>query len=508
MARDELELRPGLFTNDDDSRDEDTETLNTEKGTINSQYDELIETENENFLNGGMKKFEKHEGKASFGMSVFNLANAIMGSGVLGLAYAMANTGILLFIILLVGVTILSCYSIHLLLVTSDTAGTKSYEQLGYITGRRPVQLISAGAIIMQNIGAMSSYLFIIKYELPAVIQGFCSDDVIQQQPWFLTGDYLVILVSIGIILPLCCMKNIGYLGYTSTFSVCCMVFFEAVIIYKKFNIPCPLGDLIHHADSFNTSGSLSMAGNHRPPPATLYSDVHNHSTNHELEQSCIARYIIFNSQTAYAVPILAFSFVCHPEVLPIYTEISQPTRQRMQNVSNIAVFAMFIMYLLTAIFGYLTFYELVEAELLHTYMRTDPHGRLIQMVRCAVLIAVTLTVPIVLFPMRTSVEEIFFHNKRFSWIRHIAVAVCMLIFVILLVIYVPSIRDIFGFIGASAATLLIFILPAMFYLRIVKKPPRKHKLMAYIFIIAGFIFMISSMALIIADWVQHSGHH
>uniref|UniRef100_UPI00358F7D68 sodium-coupled neutral amino acid symporter 2-like n=1 Tax=Myxine glutinosa TaxID=7769 RepID=UPI00358F7D68 len=442
---------------------------------IIGKYDELMEAGNENFLNGGMKKLEEHEGKASFGMSVFNLANAIMGSGVLGLAFAMANTGVVLFTILLIGMTLLSCYSIHLLLVTSDTAGAKSFEQLGYIAGRRPVQLLSAGAIIMQNIGAMSSYMFIMKYELPAIIQGICSDDVIEQQPWFLTGDYLVILVSFGIMLPLCCMKNIGYLGYTSTFSVCCMVFFESVIIYKKFHIPCPL---INNAASFNTSATLSMAGHHRLPPATLYSDVHNHSTNHDVEESCTAKYFIFNAQTAYAVPILAFSFVCQPEVLPIYTEISQPTRQRMQNVSNIAVFAMFIMYLLTAIFGYLTFYDMVEAELLHTYMRTDPHGRLIQMVRCAVLVAVTLTVPIVLFPMRTSVEEIFFHNKRFSWIRHIAIAVCLLTFVTLLVVYLPSIRDIFGFIGASAATLLIFILPAMFYLRIVKKPLRKHKLM------------------------------
>lgn len=31
---------------------------------------------------------------ASFASSVFNLMNAIMGSGILGLAYAMASTGI------------------------------------------------------------------------------------------------------------------------------------------------------------------------------------------------------------------------------------------------------------------------------------------------------------------------------------------------------------------------------------------------------------------------------
>lgn len=40
----------------------------------------------------------QHPGHASFGMSVFNLSNAIMGSGILGLSFAMANTGIILFV--------------------------------------------------------------------------------------------------------------------------------------------------------------------------------------------------------------------------------------------------------------------------------------------------------------------------------------------------------------------------------------------------------------------------
>lgn len=43
-----------------------------------------------------------------------------------------------------------------------------------------------------------------------------------------------------------------------------------------------------------------------------------------------------------------------------------------------------------------------VEAELLHTYSRIDPYDTLILCVRVAVLTAVTLTVPIVLFPVST----------------------------------------------------------------------------------------------------------
>lgn len=42
-----------------------------------------------------------------------------------------------------------------------------------------------------------------------------------------------------------------------------------------------------------------------------------------------------------------------------------------------------------------------VESELLHTYIRVDPLDVLILCVRLAVLMAVTLTVPVVLFPVR-----------------------------------------------------------------------------------------------------------
>lgn len=33
------------------------------------------------------------------------------------------------------------------------------------------------------------------------------------------------------------------------------------------------------------------------------------------------------------------------------------PTKRRMQAIANVSILSMFVMYLLTAIFGYLTFY-------------------------------------------------------------------------------------------------------------------------------------------------------
>uniref|UniRef100_A0A8C3VBJ0 Solute carrier family 38 member 3 n=1 Tax=Catharus ustulatus TaxID=91951 RepID=A0A8C3VBJ0_CATUS len=403
------------------------------------------------------------EGKTSFGMSVFNLSNAIMGSGILGLAYAMANTGIILFLFLLTAVALLSSYSIHLLLKSSGIVGIRAYEQLGYRAFGTPGKLAAAIAITLQNIGAMSSYLYIVKSEVPLVIQTFLNLEE-KTTDWYMNGNYLVILVSVTIILPLALMKQLGYLGYASGFSLSCMVFF-LISVSARWHVWCLGVPTVSH-----------------PPLA----------------------------QTAYTIPIMAFAFVCHPEVLPIYTELKDPSKKKMQCISNISIMVMYLMYFLAALFGYLTFYDFVEPELLHTYSKVDPFDVLILCVRVAVLTAVTLTVPIVLFPVRRAIQQMLFQGKDFSWIRHIAIAVILLTFINLLVIFAPSILGIFGLIGATSAPCLIFIFPAIFYIRIMpkdKEPLRSApKILAACFALLGVAFMIMSLSFIIIDWATGGG--
>uniref|UniRef100_A0A8C9ZTC6 Solute carrier family 38 member 3 n=1 Tax=Sander lucioperca TaxID=283035 RepID=A0A8C9ZTC6_SANLU len=438
--------------------------------------------ENEEFLpNADGKKpirFTDFEGKTSFGMSVFNLGNAIMGSGILGLAYAMANTGILLFLFLLTAVAALSSYSVHLLLKSSGIVGIRAYEQLGYRAFGTPGKMAAGIAITLQNIGSMSSYLYIVKSELPLVIQAFLKADP-NSDLWYLNGNYLVIMVSACVILPLALMKQLGYLGYTSGFSLSCMVFFLSVHV------------ILAHISHFPT---LSAEFPHLVALLIIESHV----------SMC-------SSQTAYTIPILAFAFVCHPEVLPIYTELRNPTQKKMQKVSNISIFVMYTMYFLAALFGYLTFYDNVEPELLHTYNRIDPYDTLILCVRVAVLTAVTLTVPIVLFPVRRAIQQMAFPTKSFNWLRHIAIAIILLTIINMLVIFAPNILGIFGIIGATSAPCLIFIFPAVFYIRIVPKDEEPMnstpKILAVCFTALGVSFMVMSLSFIIIDWTTGSGH-
>uniref|UniRef100_A0A8C5AX77 Sodium-coupled neutral amino acid symporter 2 n=1 Tax=Gadus morhua TaxID=8049 RepID=A0A8C5AX77_GADMO len=469
---------------DDDSTNSLDDTYQEKASQFTAEVDDDDDRESHKFLANGMmdkkKRYEEeyHPGHTSFGMSVFNLSNAIMGSGILGLSFAMANTGIVLFSILLLGVAILSLYSVHLLLMTAKEGGSLIYEKLGERAFGWPGKMAAFVSITMQNIGAMSSYLFIVKYELPEVIRAFMGLEEISGA-WYMNGNVLVVIVTIAIILPLSLLKNLGYLGYTSGFSLLCMVFFLIVVSRPQPHPPT-------HPPTHTVPGLPVVT-------ATAL--------------ACSDHRGFFLFQTVYAVPILTFAFVCHPAILPMYEELKDRSRKKMQGVANVSFLAMFIMYLLAALFGYLTFNVNVEPELLHTYSKVYKNDLILLIVRLAVLTAVTLTVPVVLFPIRTSVNQLLCASKEFSWIRHIIITVVLLASTNLLVIFVPTIKDIFGFIGASAAAMLIFILPSAFYIKLVKKESMKsvQKIGATIFLICGIMVMFSTLTLIILDWISTS---
>uniref|UniRef100_A0AAY4CF16 Amino acid transporter transmembrane domain-containing protein n=1 Tax=Denticeps clupeoides TaxID=299321 RepID=A0AAY4CF16_9TELE len=352
-------------------------------------------------------------GSASFSSSVFNLMNAIMGSGILGLAYAMANTGIIGFTLLLILVSSLAVYSIHLLLTLCDQTGISAYETLGDRAFGRPGRILVACTILVQNIGAMSSYMFILKSELPAVISSFLSP-VHDGGVWYENGVLLLILVTVCVVLPLALLPKIGK-------------FWKSCRTCYPFHVKCFL--------------------------------------------LCIAFCFVCVcfSQSVYAVPTMAFSFLCHTAILPIYCELqrSVSTKQRMQQVTNVSISLSFILYFISALFGYLTFYNSVESELLLSYDVYRPRDVLVVIVRLAVLLAVLLTVPLIHFPARKAVLMLVKGEESISFLSHCLATFLLITTVVLLAVYVPDIRNIFGVVGSTTSTCLLFVYPGLFFLRV-----------------------------------------
>ena len=67
------------------------------------------------------------------------------------------------------------------------------------------------------------------------------------------------------------------------------------------------------------------------------------------------------------------------------------------------------------------------------------------------------------------------------------------------LVVVVPDIRDIFGLVGATSSSMLVFILPSLFYVKLSEGTWRdnKRKLSALVFLVFGICFSILTLAII-----------
>ncbi|XP_066464300.1 solute carrier family 38 member 6 isoform X2 [Eleutherodactylus coqui] len=410
--------------------------------SINADYGHHVCAQDETAPLLGERPQRRSSPGASFGFSVFNLMNAIMGSGILGLSYAMANTGLIGFSILLLIVALLAAYSIHLLLCLCIRT-------------------------------AMSSYMFIIKSELPATISGFLADD--HSGAWYLDGRLLLVITAVCIVFPLALLPKIGFLGYTSSLSFFFMVYFAIVVVIKKWYIPCPL-----------------------PLNHTLtYVEISNSS-------ECKPKLFEFSKESAFALPTMAFSFLCHTSVLPIYCELKSPSKSRMQNVANLGIFLSFLIYFISALFGYLTFYGKVESELLKSYSRFLPNDLLIITVRLFILLSVILTVPLIHFPARKAFMMMFFSCQS-SCVRLILVTLVLNIVIVLLAIYVPDIRNVFGVVGSTTSTCLLFVFPGVFYLKLSFEDfLSRQKLGACGLVVLGICIGACSLTLITVNWAYN----
>ncbi|XP_011662530.1 probable sodium-coupled neutral amino acid transporter 6 isoform X1 [Strongylocentrotus purpuratus] len=427
-------------------------------------------------------------GKTSFGLSVFNLMNAILGSGILGLPFAMAQSGIILFSLMLLVVAMMANYTIHLLLKMCDITGHRSYEDIGNSAMGVPGKLMAACAILLQNIGAMSSYLFIVKNEMPAVLKTFLHEDQSANSEWYVNGDYLVLLLVFFIILPLACLPKIGFLGYTSAFSILCMVFFTVGIVYKKFGFPCPI------PITPGPNGSLE----------NTLEDYMYYSPKDNQSDQCKAELFSITLQTAYTIPTMAFSFVCHTAVLPIYAELSRPTKRRMQNVTITSIGVCYTLYMIASLFGYLTFYEGINSEILHGYSLYQEDDLLLLIIRIAVLTAIVFTVPIIHYPARLAFMMIAgtvfpLLASRTSWKLYFLTTFILISVVTTFAICIPNIMEIFGVIGATASTSLVLFLPSLFYLKLGREElSSPSKIMAIILLVVSVALLILSLTTII----------
>lgn len=327
--------------------------------------------------------------------AVFNFTNSIVGAGCIGLGGAIALSGGLISIALVVFFAILTKLSLDLLIrlsiQQSSTTMTASYEDLaqagmGYWKGRMLVMTCK----LSYSFGCLVAYIIVIKDNCGPALKSLIYGEGDDEDPkdatfmssqvyggddtnwfhWFLSTDSMVTwVVSLACILPLCLLRDMTPLAFGSLISVASMVTIVGIVIYIYF--ACP--------------------------------DVRQEPTGGFYENWLEIRPGVLSNLGTFI-----FTFVSQHTVHLVFSSMKPSLRkiEKWKTVSSLSLLAAATVSLLVGVFVYITFWQNTKSDIFQIY----PHGWMIDTAKLLLCVTMIFTFPLPFFTCRELLILIVVH--------------------------------------------------------------------------------------------------
>ncbi|XP_034740564.1 putative sodium-coupled neutral amino acid transporter 11 [Etheostoma cragini] len=378
----------------------------------------------------------------------FNFINSIIGSGIIGLPYALNQAGLPFGLLLLVVVAFITDYSIILLIKTGNLSGTNSYQSLVQSTFGFPGFLIVSGLQFLYPFIAMISYNITTGDTLTKVFQriaGVGPDHILAER------HFVVLITTLAFTLPLSLYRNVEKLGKVSFLSMVLTVTILITVIIRA----ATLGPQI-------------------PPTENAWA---------------FAKW-----NAIQAVGVMSFAFICHHNSFLIYGSLEHPTVANWSRVTHASVGSALIISAAFAVAGYTTFTGYSQGDIFENYCRND---NLATFGRFCFGLSIITTFPLECFVTREVLSNVIC-SRDLTKAEHVA-----LTFLIVSVCTSISLAsDCLGVVlelnGVLSATPLIFIIPSACFLKLSPGPWfRGENLMPTILMFIGLFVMITGLTMI-----------
>ncbi|KAH8331419.1 hypothetical protein KR074_002783, partial [Drosophila pseudoananassae] len=298
------------------------------------------------------------EALSSLPQASFNYINSIVGSGVIGIPYALHRAGFGLGLALLILVAYITDYSLILMVRCGHICGRFSYP------GIMEAAYGKYGYYLLSLLQFMYPFLAMISYNV--VVGDTLSKVLVRFFPSW-GGSMgavrlgVVFFVNVGVVMPLCLYKNVSRLARASFISLACVVFILFAVIIKLMSGDYKVTD---------TAESWRFA----------------------------------NSDLIPATGIMVFAFMCHHNTFLVYQSMREATMERWEKVTHISIGFAWTVAALFGIAGYSTFRALSQGDLLENYCWDDD---LMNFSRVLFSISILLTFPIECFVSREIVRAL-----------------------------------------------------------------------------------------------------
>lgn len=435
---------------------------------------------------------------ASFYSSFNNLANTILGAGMLGLPHAFAEAGFIPGTIMLLVFGSFSALGLHLLSEAADRAGRPSSFYSVAHAARSGSGIFIDLAIGIKCFGVATSYLIVVGDSMPKALKAFgASGLMLNRRLWT--------FVATVVVAPLTYCERVDALKYTSGVALGCVLF--VVLLVFLFSIrAAPMFESCNPSPP-NLPPYLPPLPPLSPPKPPSMPPLPPSAPPCRLPTVASAPLL----DLLHAVPIFVFSYTCHQNIISISNELRSPTSQRVLGVIASSILFALAIYVLISYSGYVTFGPVVASDILATY----PASALVAVARLAISIVVTFSYPLQSHPSRGCILSLIELIRRKlspaatggtdaaaaatqpSKLLFYSVSTGFLVSSAAIALSIDDLGVVLSFVGATGSTIVSYILPGACYYSLCRDVGPKRYL-GLLQLVLGLILMPLSLTLII----------
>lgn len=398
--------------------------------------------------------------------SVANMANSILGAGIIGLPYAIRQAGFVTGIILLVVLCAVTDWTIRLIVINAKLSGRNSYiEIMNHCFGSSGRAAVSFFQFAFA-FGGMCAFGIIIGDTIPHVIRSiFPTLNTVPVLSLLTRRQFVIALCTVCVSYPLSLHRSIDKLARASLLAL-----FGMITIVASVLVESP-----------------------RVPP--------------ELKGDPTQRFTVLGPGVFQAIGVISFAFVCHHNSLLIYGSLRTPTLDRFAKVTHISTAMSLVACCTLAISAYLVFTNKTQGNILNNFAGNDT---VINVARFCFGLNMFTTLPLELFVCREVIEQFFFPHEPFNIQRHVFFTTAILCSSMIIALITCDLGVMLEITGGASATALAFIFPAACYLRLADLGPKwysRGRWPALVCASFGVIVMVISLWLALGKvWTPEGG--
>jgi len=401
--------------------------------------------------------------------SIFTLMTATIGTGILLIPNSIAQSGLAWGIIQMLFCGWLGFYSLMLVIRSSEKAKVYSYQELAQLTFGHGLRKFVNVVFFFANWGTAIAYLVLVSQLIARVFGIFFGQNILPDWMTDTKSPWWPVIVATVFVLPLSLAKELKSLRYFCLLSFLFILFLAGVVIFEAFNF-----------------------------------------TDFKSNWKSINNFEIKGTSTTFSTAV--FAYLSHPNVLDVFKELHNSTKRRMRKIIFRTTILVFVTYALVGSFGYITFAktvsilsnkDLANGIILFGYGydaqgNPQPYPVIIVIAILLIGLSVIVATPLCIKPAKDGLSDFFFPkskpNQEDPFWRHTILVIITIYTGVVIGIVSSSMQDIINILGSSFFTMICFILPPMFY---IKLSPRSklwgHKIICWTMLAVFSVFTIWS---------------